>query len=186
MHKRVAMSAMPVLMYICLAFLAPPVDAAEGAETVRPLRFLFVAPCVDEEFFNPVKKGMRDAAKVVGATCEFIGTEDVDIAVQSGMVQKGVDERYDGIAVLIIDPTGFEQSLGAAQQKGIPVVAFNADGGTDKSLRLSAVCQNLYQAGRAVGREAAAKLPRGCTVLYTQHSAGISAWMTVSAGFRKN
>ena len=178
MRKSVVTPAVLILthLFVCVgSFISSPATAAEEAKSGRPLRFLFVAPCVNEEFFNPVKKGMRDAAEMVGAECEFIGTEDVDVGVQSGMVQKGVDEAYDGIAVLIIDATGFEKSFTAARKKGIPVVAFNADGGTDKSLRLSAVCQNLYQAGRSVGREAAAKLPQGCTVLYTQHSAGISA-----------
>lgn len=152
-----------------------PLFAAEQEQPERPLRFLFVAPCVDEEFFNPVKKGMRDAAELLDIRCEFVGTEDVDIPLQSGLVAQGVEDGYDGIAVAIIDPEGFEEALEKARRKGTPVVAFNVDGGMDKSLRLSAVCQNLYEAGRSVGREAAARLPRDCKVLFTQHSAGISA-----------
>jgi simple sugar transport system substrate-binding protein len=147
-----------------------------GAEAVaRPLRFLFVAPCRDEAFFLPVKKGMHDAAKMLGVTCDFVGTEDVDIPAQAAMVRKGVEDGYDGIAVCIIDAVGFDEAIAAARRQGVPVVAFNTDDAGSPNQRLSAVAQDVYQAGRSVGAEAARHLPEGCQVLFTLHSAGVSA-----------
>ena len=151
-----------------------PVQGKQAA-TERPLRFLFVSPCVNEAFFNPVKKGMRDAAALLGVKCDFVGTQDVDIPAQSALIRKGIMEGYDGIAVDLIDPDGCDAVLVEAREKGVPVVAFNTDGGTNRNLRMSAVSQDLYEAGRTVGREAAGKLPVGCKVLYTQHSKGVSA-----------
>lgn len=151
--------------------------AAQGiqAPTERPLRFLFVSPCVNEAFFNPVKKGMRDAAALLGVKCDFVGTQDVDIPAQAALIRKGLVEGYDGIAVDLIDQNGCDAVLDEARKNGVPVVAFNTDGGANRNLRMSAVCQNLYEAGRTVGLEASGKLPAGCKVLFTQHSKGVSA-----------
>ena len=41
-------------------------------------RIAFVTPCVDEAFFDPVKKGALDAATALSASCRFVGTDDVD------------------------------------------------------------------------------------------------------------
>ncbi len=155
---------------LCLGQAALP-----PAQQERPLRFLFVSPCVHEDFFNPVKKGMADAAKLLNVRCEFVGTEDVDIPAQCELVRKGLAQGYDGIAVDIIDPSGFDAVLAEARDKGVPVVAFNTDDGKNPGLRMSGISQNLCEAGRTVGREALAKLPHGCKVLFTLHSKGVSS-----------
>ena len=43
------------------------------------LRFVFIAPCAEEEFFGPVKQGMQDASVKLGVESVFTGTEDVDL-----------------------------------------------------------------------------------------------------------
>jgi simple sugar transport system substrate-binding protein len=91
------------------------------------------------------------------------------------MVRKGVEDGYDGIAVCIIDAVGFDEAIAAARRQGVPVVAFNTDDAGSPNQRLSAVAQDVYQAGRSVGAEAARHLPEGCQVLFTLHSAGVSA-----------
>jgi simple sugar transport system substrate-binding protein len=62
-----------------------------------------------------------------------------------------------------------------AMGRGIPVVAFNVDDTSSPNARLSAVCQNLYQAGRSLGEAAAGFVPANGKVLMTLHSEGISA-----------
>ena len=156
-----------------------------GPKTERPLRFLFVSPCVHEAFFNPVKKGTKDAASLLGVKCEFVGTEDVDIPAQCELIRKGIASGYDGIAVDIIDPSGFDSVLAEARDKGVPAVAFNTDGGKNPNLRMSTVSQNLYEAGRTVGKEALSKLPQGCKVLFTQHSKGVTALDERLGGMRE-
>lgn len=170
MRTWITMFVVLMSLSLCLGQAALPPAKAE-----RPLRFLFVSPCVHEDFFNPVKKGMADAAKLLGVQCEFVGTEDVDIPAQCELVRKGLAQGYDGIAVDIIDPSGFDAVLTEARDKGVPVVAFNTDGGKNLRLRMSGVSQNLCEAGRTVGREALPKLSQGCKVLITQHSKGVSA-----------
>ena len=148
----------------------------EGSgNTLKPLRFIFITTCVDEDFFNPVKKGVRDAAAQMGVQCTFTGTPEVDLKAQADMVRKAVAEGYDGIALNIIDPVAFDDVVSEAMGKGIPVVAFNVDDNQTPNARLSGVCQDLYKAGRIVGEKAAAFIPDNSRILMTVHSDGISA-----------
>ena len=140
----------------------------------QELRFIFITPCVGEDFFNVVKKGMQDAAMMMEVESSFVGTEDVDIDQQVKMVRRAIAEGYDGIALSIINATAFDAVVTEALDKGIPVVAFNVDAAPSNG-RLSAVCQNLRQAGRALGAEAARSLPDNARILMTVHSEGISA-----------
>lgn len=160
------------------AILAPlPLMGSE------PLRFVFITCCRDEAFFDPVKRGMADAARAMNVQCEFQGTEGVDLASQQAMVRKAVAAKVDGIALNIIDPDAFDTVVAEAIQRGVPVVAFNVDdvarpgriAKTGPNPRLSAVCQDYYQAGRKVGTKALEFIPAGSRVLITQHDHGISA-----------
>ena len=44
-------------------------QSISAAESPRPqeLRFVFITCCRDEAFFNPVRKGMEDAARAMNA-----------------------------------------------------------------------------------------------------------------------
>jgi len=152
---------------------AVPAGAAPDA-AARPLRFIFITTLVHEEFFNPVRKGMQDAARLMGVRAEFTGTEGVDAKAQAAMITQAVADGYDGIAVDLIDPEAFDAAIQAAVEQGVPVVAFNTDD-TTASARLSSVNQNLYEAGRVLGRRALEFIPPGGRVLIAMHDEGISA-----------
>ena len=139
------------------------------------LKFIFITCAVEEAFFNPVKKGMQDAAEMMGVKADFIGTEDVDLTEQAGMVTKAVADGYHGIALNIIDPEAFNGVVEEAMAKGVPVVAFNVDGTYGKGPHLSSITQDLYEAGRTLGKKAANVLPENVKILMTIHSKGISA-----------
>jgi simple sugar transport system substrate-binding protein len=155
--------------------LIVPMLAVAQPPAQRPLRLVFISTCRDEAFFNPVKKGMADAAKLLGVQCEFTGTPGVDLAAQAAMVRRAVADGVDGIALCIIDPKAFDGVVQEAADKGVPVVAFNVDDRNTPNARLSGVCQNYTAAGRNVGREALKFIAPGSKVLLTQHDVGISA-----------
>lgn len=166
------------IMIAALAGLAGCARAGGAGSPTRagkPLRFIFITTCVDEEFFNPVKKGVRDAAVQMGVQCTFTGTPEVNLKAQAEMVRDAVTAGCDGIALNIIDPVAFDDVVSEAIGKGIPVVAFNVDDNQTPNARLSGVCQDLYKAGRIVGEKAAAFIPDNSKILMTVHSDGISA-----------
>jgi len=141
----------------------------------KPLRFIFIAPLIKEAFFGPVKKGMNDAARMMGVSCTFTGTEDVNVVKQAEMVKQAIDQGYDGIALDIIDPVAFDEVAQLAADRGIPLVAFNVDDNATPNARLSAVCQNLYQAGQTTGTQAAPFIAPNSQILMTMHDEGVSA-----------
>jgi simple sugar transport system substrate-binding protein len=143
--------------------------------TTVSLNFVFISTCIEEDFFKPVRRGMDDAATMLGVECRFIGTPEVDIPAQVEMVRAAIADGMDGIALNIIDPEAFDDVIEQALDAGIPVIAFNVDDDKTPNRRLSAVCQNLYEAGRTLGKEAQAFIPDNSKILMTVHSEGISA-----------
>jgi simple sugar transport system substrate-binding protein len=162
--------------HLAIAVLALVLSSLAGCSGTKAqrLRFIFIAPNVDEEFFRPVKKGMADAADLLGVDCRFTGTEGVDARAQALLVRKAILEGYDGIAVDIIDPVAFDDVARMAADQGLPLVAFNIDDASPNA-RLAAVCQRFPDAGRALGMRIATKLPSGSRVLFTKHDEGITA-----------
>ena len=147
----------------------------EKSEENQQLKFIFITTVVHEDFFKPVKKGMADAAKAMKVECKFTGTDGVDVPAQAEMVRQAVKDGYDGIALNIIDPEGFDEVVQEAMDAGVPVVGFNVDDHATPNARMSSVNQRLYEAGVSLGERAAEFVKDGDEVLLTMHAEGISA-----------
>jgi len=147
----------------------------KGSRPAEHLRFVFITACAGEDFFIPVRKGMDQAASLLGVECTFTGTEEVDPEQQAAMVMEAVKQRVDGIALSIIDTMAFDNVIEKAMEYGIPVVAFNVDDNNTPNARLSGTCQNLYKAGYDMGIRISPQIPDNSTILMTMHSEGISA-----------
>ena len=144
-------------------------------ESVEPLRFAFITCAVNARFFEPVRKGMDDAARLMGVECDFLGTEGVDVKAQADLVRQAVAAGYDGIALNIIDPIAFDNVVRETIRKGIPLVAFNVDDHATPNARLSSVNQRLYEAGEALSGHVLPHIPNNAHVLITMHDEGISS-----------
>ncbi len=148
----------------------------------RPLRLAFITCAVEGKFFEPVKKGMNDAAEMMAVKCDFIGTKGVDVQSQARMVEQAVADGYDGIALNIIDPQVFDDVIRDAIAKGVPVVGFNVDDNTTPNARLSSVNQRLYEAGQTLAEHLLPHVPQNAHVLMTMHDEGVSALKDRLAG----
>jgi len=145
------------------------------AQPDRPLRLAFITCARDAKFFEPVKQGMNDAARMLGVHCDWLGTPGVDVKAQAELVRHAVAQGYDGLAVNLIDPVAFDGVVAEAIQAGVPVVAFNVDDQATPNARLAAVNQRLYEAGRTLGQHVASTISAGSHVLLTMHDEGVSA-----------
>ncbi len=141
----------------------------------KDIRLAFVTCTVNSRFFEPLKKGMTDAATMLGVRCDFMGTDGVDAVKQAEIVRRAVMDGYDGIAVNIIDPEAFDEVIQEVMDKGIPVVAFNIDDQATPNARLSSVNQNLYKAGQSLAKHLLSEIPENARVLMSMHDRGISA-----------
>ena len=149
-------------------------DTGTGSRE-RTLTLRFITPFVNENFYGTVKKGMADAARLFGAECTFVGTEELDLAEQMRLMDEAEGEAVDGIALNILDPTALNDAIARTMRGGVPVVAFNVDASKGAAGHLSFVQQDLYGAGRVMGARAEPNLAPGARVLITVHSAGVSA-----------
>ena len=171
-----------VTVFLILTWLPVALTGCAGKAKVRPgphgekpLRFIFITTCVEQDFFRPVKKGMEDAAAMMGVECEFTGTVGVDVPAQVARVRRAVAEGYDGIALNIIHPEAFDAVVREAVDQSVPVVSFNVDDPATENARLSGVCQRLYEAGRTLAQRALPFIPEGSHILMTLHDEGVSA-----------
>ena len=168
--------ALPLLFAWLSATVAwPDSPAASPPPHNRPLRLAFITCCQDAAFFEPVKKGMHDAAEKMNVACTWIGVPGVDMPAQADLVRKALKEGYDGIALNLVDPQAFDQVVEQAIAAGVPVVGFNTDDHATPNKRLSCVNQRLYSAGRALASSVADDIPDGAHVLMTMHDEGVSS-----------
>ena len=168
-----------VAIFLASFFLLPGCEATEKRASTgagdKPLRLMFISPFSEAKFFEPVKKGMNDAAALMDVEATFAGPADGDTAKMIAMVQQAVKDGYDGIALNIIDPHAFDMVVMQTIDADVPVVAFNVDDHATRNARLSAVNQHLYEAGRTVGEQVAPFIPQDSLILMTLHDEGVSA-----------
>lgn len=157
-----------ILATLPLAQLNP----AQGSTS--DVRVLLLTP-FDYAFFEPVKKGMQDAARAMDVETTFDGTKDGNVKALAEKVKGAIDAGYDGIAVNMIDPVAFDEVAAEAARKGVPVIAFNVDDGHTPNARLAAVGQNMLGAGRKFGRQISPLIAQSSHILLTMHDPKISA-----------
>lgn len=114
-------------------------------------RFVYISHCRDIAFFDPVKQGMNDAAKLLDVEVSFIGTDDIDIEEQVGLLEKTIADGVDGIATSITHETAFDALIEMALEQHIPVVCFNTDASRGQGKQLASIVQDTYAAGVRLG-----------------------------------
>ena len=122
--------------------------------------FAFVNHATTNPFFVPARYGIGDACSLFGVACDWRGSQRSDVAEMVAAMDHAIAARVDGIAVSVIDPESFNAPTERALEHGIPVIAYNADGGRNNK-RLSYVGQDLYQAGLQFGARVAELVQAG-------------------------
>jgi len=146
-------------------------DAARGALGVHfpqphpNWRIVFVNHALTNPFFIPAKNGSEDAGAALGATAEWTGSKSSDVGEMVRAMRRAIDTGADGIAVSIIDSDAFDGPTALALRHGIPVVAYNADGGKANK-RLAYIGQDNYQSGLELGARVVGLVESGDVYLF--------------------
>jgi simple sugar transport system substrate-binding protein len=148
-----------------LRMAAASAIGARFPQTHPRWRFVFVNHALTNPFFVPAKNGSRDAASLVGASVEWRGSVSSDVGEMVRAMRRAVSNGADGIAVSIIDPVAFDAPTALALEHGIPVVAYNADGGKTNK-RLAYIGQDNYQSGLELGARVAGLVQSGAVYLF--------------------
>jgi simple sugar transport system substrate-binding protein len=165
------------------ALLKLAAASAAGAAVPAALRFpqphprwrvVFVNHALTNPFFVPARYGSADAASLFGVRVEWTGSRSSDVGEMVKAMKHAIDTRADGIALSIIDPTAFDVPTDLALRHGIPVIAYNADGGKSNK-RLAYVGQDNYQSGLEMGARIVSLVSSGevCLVIATPNQANI-------------
>ena len=128
-------------------------------------RFVFVNHAVTNPFFVPTRNGIADASALLGVDAEWTGSETSNVGEMVRAMQAAVRGRADGIAVSLIDPTAFNGAIARALGDGIPVVSYNAAGGS-QSARLAYIGQDLYESGLRFGARIVELVGHGDVALF--------------------
>jgi simple sugar transport system substrate-binding protein len=144
------------------------VAAAAPSAFLKPhprWRFVFVNHATTNPFFVPARYGIADACALFNVTSAWTGSKRSDASEMVVAMDHAIAHRVDGIAVSIIDPALFNGPTQRALEHGIPVIAYNADGGR-RNKRLAYVGQDLYQAGLQFGARIAELVHEGDVFLF--------------------
>ncbi len=102
--------------------LVQSVALAEGA-----MKFAVVTHGQSSDsYWAVVKKGVDDAAKLMGVNVSYDAPQTTDMVAMSRLIDAAVTQKVQGLVVSIPDATALEKSLKAAANAGIPVIVIDS------------------------------------------------------------
>jgi simple sugar transport system substrate-binding protein len=151
--------------------LGSPAAVAEMAAAVWPKhpkwKFAFINHVTTNPFFVPTQYGAADAAKMLDVSYTWGGSTKADVGEMINAFNAAISAKADGIAVCVVDKGAFEAPIKRALSRGIPVVAYNADGArTGAKARQAYIGQDLYVSGFEMGKRIVELVPRGDVAIF--------------------
>jgi len=151
--------------------------ALSMAAAAQEMRFYVIAHSGPGDPYWAVQhKGAMDAGRALNVQVVFSAPDTPgDLAKEVDLLQAAIAARADGIVVTVPDPKAFQEPIGLARKKGIPVIAFDVreNERDPKALPYMAyIGGDDYRAGQRVGQRAAAGLPKGARAAIATHHPG--------------
>ena len=150
------------------AALAAPERASANVFPKHPKwKFAFINHVTTNPFFVPTQYGAADAARSSTRATRGRGSTKADVGEMINAFNAAISAKADGIAVCVVDKGAFEAPIKRALGRGIPVLAYNADGArAGTKARMAYIGQALYESGFAMGKRIAALVPKGDVALF--------------------
>jgi len=149
----------------------PGTGTSDPAQQSKPAyKFVVISHATAVPFFVPVRKGVEEAGRLLGVNASFTGPANFDVERQIEFIKAAIASGADGIGTTMPNPDAFNDVVAEAMEKGIPVIALNADAPGSK--RMAYIGQGNFDAGRSMGKEIVKLLPGGGEVLLCEHTAG--------------
>lgn len=146
--------------------LSPAALAKSGGGNFPPnhpkWKFVFVNHVTTNPFFVPTQYGAADACAALGCTYQWTGSRKSIATEMVDTMDAAIAAGVDGIAIALVDQHAFNAPVERALKAGIPVVAYNAD--VQDNHRLAYIGQDLYLAGKALGKRIADEVDSGDVV----------------------
>ena len=138
-----------------------------------------------DTYWTVVKKGVDDAAKLMGVDVTYEAPQTTDMVAEARMIDAAVAQKVQGLVVSIPDADALDKSVKAAVDAGIPVIVI--DSGEDEvpkiGARLFVGTTNYFEQGaRAAKQLMAAGVTKG---VCANHEAGNLVNESACDGFIK-
>jgi simple sugar transport system substrate-binding protein len=116
--------------------------------------FVMVCHVTTNGFFTATQYGIADACAITGCSATWTGSQNSITNEMVSAMNSAIAAKASGIGVCLINDTAFNAPVDTALNKGIPVIAYNADVSAGvKNHRMAYVGQNNLTAGAAVAEE---------------------------------
>lgn len=134
--------------------------AAAGDGAVRK-RIVLVSQELDNPYWRAVEEGARTAGTEYGMDIEYIGPYRINPEEQLRLLDQAIASRADGILIQGTGDPGSRALVSKAAEKGIPVIAVDADEpdsartaytGTDNEAAGAAMAELVAEASGGTGR----------------------------------
>jgi len=110
---------------------AAPAGPAAGPADARPLTIAMMPKAKGDPYFISCMAGAEEAAAELGIELLWDGPTSLDAARQNEMVETWITRGVDAIAVAVENRAGISTVLRRAQERGIPVITWDADAEAD-------------------------------------------------------
>ena len=165
-----ALASAGLLLSGCRQQAAQQAGGAGGAGNfpkTPEYNFVFVNHVTTNPFFVPTQYGIEDADALLGTKSQWTGSEKSDVQEMVDALDTAISGNADGIAVSIIDPQAFNAPIQRALDKGIPVIAYNANGKQgQENPSLAYVGQDLFLSGMEMGKRIVDLVGEGPVALF--------------------
>jgi simple sugar transport system substrate-binding protein len=116
--------------------------------------FVMICHVTTNSFFTATIYGIQDACAITGCSYQWTGSQKSLSSEMVSAFNSAIAAKASGIGCCLIDNTAFNTPVDRALDKGIPVLAFNADVSAGvPNHRMAYVGQNNLTAGAAVAEQ---------------------------------
>src|SRR5215472_10700056 len=117
-------------------------------------KFVMVNHVTTNPFFTATIYGIQDACAITGCAYQWTGSTSSLVSQMVSAFNSAIAAKASGIGCCLIDNTAFNAPVNSALNKGIPVLAYNADVSAGvPNHRMAYVGQNNLTAGAAVANQ---------------------------------
>jgi len=141
-----------LLAVVCV--VAAVAVACGGSEPAGPkrLRFALIPKALDIPVFDYANKGAQRKAKELGnVDVTYMGPDHADQLRQKEMVESFISQKYDGIAISVLDAKFLTPAIDKAMEAGIPVVTWDSDAPESKRIAFYGV--DDFESGKIMGEQ---------------------------------
>ncbi|WP_119302895.1 substrate-binding domain-containing protein [Dongia deserti] len=151
LRSRAIKSISVAVAMAAVAVLAAPQSMAEDSVKIAVVTHGQSA----DTYWSVVKKGVDDAAAMMGAEVSYQAPQTTDYVVMSRMIDAAVTQKVQGLVVSIADAEALGKSVKAAADAGIPVIVI--DSGEDQveelGLKLFVGTTSYFEQGKRAAKQ---------------------------------